>query len=180
VSAPGNLEEVRAEVAREDKRIRAAEERARKVAAEVAKRDEERAAERERLALKLIPAWRGGLNPVTESPAGSHSFDIGGIRGMEVTIRDIRYPVLRIIGEEVETSKGARVPLDEARRFLGILPRLVERMGQESDERIGHYSRISATSEGLRIGCHLIPYSEVRAFCADAGWPIPANLPEHL
>jgi hypothetical protein len=168
VSAPANLEEMRAEVARKDKRIRAAEERARKVAAEVAAREEERAAERERLALPKVADWRRGEDIYLPQPGSEPA----------ISIRSVRYPVLRIDGEEVETSKGARVTVDEARRFLGILPRLIERMGQESEERIGRYSRISATLDGLRIGCHLIPYSEVRAFCAFYGWPIPANLPE--
>lgn len=176
VSAPANLEEVRAEVAREDKRIRAAEERAAKVAAEVAAREEERAAARERLALPKVDDWRRGEDIHLPQPGTEPA----------ISIRSVRYPVLRIVAEvdgggaggEVETSKGARVTVDEARRFLAVLPRLIERMGQESEERIGHYSRISATLDGLRIGCHLIPYSEVRAFCAFYGWPIPANLPE--
>lgn len=167
VSAPSNLEEVRARVAEERAKVKRAEERAAKVAAEVARREEEEAARRESLAVSLIPAWRAGGSPII--PRGDVERTIG--------IGDVRYPVLRIVGEEVETSKGARVPVDEARRFLAILPRLIERMGEESAERIGHYSRISATPEGLRIGCHLIPYAEVRAFVGFVGWEVPANLP---
>lgn len=170
VSAPANLEEVRAEVAREDKRIRAAEERAAKVAAERAAREEAERAAEESAALPLIPAWRAGGNPTRMIGTETNP--------RTVSIRSIRFPVLRIVGDEVQTSKGATVPVDEARRFLAVLPRLIERMGEESAERIGHYSRICATLDGLRIGCHLIPYSEVRAFCAAVGWTVPANLPE--
>lgn len=183
VSAPANLEEVRARVAAEDKRNRQIEERAAKVAAERARKKEERAAARERLALPKVDDWRRGEDIYIPQPGSEPAIRIGCVR----------YPVLRIeTGSvdadprtsapgpdwEVVTSKGARVPLEEARRFLAVLPRLIERMGQESEERIGHYSRICATLDGLRIGCHLIPYSEVRAFCAFYGWPIPANLPE--
>jgi hypothetical protein len=168
VSAPTNLEEVRARVAAESVKVKRAEERAAKVAAEFAAREEAERQRRGALAATLIPDWRAGGSPII--PRGDTERTIG--------IGEVLYPVLRIDGEEVETSKGARVPVDEARRFLAVLPRLIERMGQESEERIGHYARISATLDGLRIGCHLIPYSEVRAFCAFYGWTVPANLPE--
>lgn len=165
VRTPGTVDEVRAKYAAEFAGL----ERKRKEEAERERLADERRkaeeAERERVALSLIPAWRMGDNPrakVEGSP--------------DITIRDVRYPILRLAGEEVETSWGARVPVDEARKALRILGRMIERGGNAAEpaESIGHYRGMRLEGGALRIGCHLIPLGEVAAFCAAAGWECPA------
>lgn len=165
VRAPGSMDEVRAKYAAEFDAL----ERERKARAEREREEAERRAkeeaERARVAATIVPAWRMGDAPrvkVDGSP--------------DITIRDVPYPVLRIVGEEVETSWGARVPMDEARKALRILGRLLERGEVVDSEPIGHFSGMRLERDTLRIGCHPIPLDEVRAFCAAAGWTFPAPL----
>lgn len=174
VRAPGTMDEIRAKFAAEfdalerERKAWAERERLAKAWAELEE------AERERLALSLIPEWRAGGSPILP----------GGDVRRTISVRDIRYPLLRIVngtdGAEVETSWGARVPADEARKALRILGRLLER-GDSSEpaESIGYYRGMRLEGDTVRIGCHPIPLDEVRAFCAATGWtfPAPATVP---
>ncbi len=133
------------------------------------------AAERSARALPLVDRFRKGeTSPTMPDPAFPDA--------RALSIRDIHYPVLRIVAgigspvpEEVETSWGARIPVEDARKALRMLPRLLARMGQRDEsESIGHYRGASAGPDALRVGCHTIPWAEVRAFCAYYGWECPA------
>jgi hypothetical protein len=74
--------------------------------------------------------------------------------------------LLRIKGEEVETSLGARVPIDHARRALRLV-RAVRRTGKAYQRNghtfhVGHYAFYSITPDGtLTAGCHVIPWAEI-------------------
>jgi hypothetical protein len=182
VIAPANLEDVRSRVIREEQRIRTAQERQIKAETQAAAKREEWHARREQLALHKLDDWRRGEDIHIPQPDGQSTIHVDAIR----------YPVLRIVeevdgglpGGEVETSKGARVAVDEARRLLSVLPRLLDKLRTSGDgsadpsERVGDYSKISTTFEGLRVGCHVIPWKEIRAFCVFVGWGVPAGLPE--
>lgn len=64
----------------------------------------------------------------------------------------------RIIGDEVQTSRGARVPLSEA---LTLVKKITK--GQKvKGFKIGHYTVNSIDKENLFIGCHIIPLTEVK------------------
>jgi len=64
---------------------------------------------------------------------------------------------LRIKGDIVETSKGARVPLDKALMLYGLI-----RKGKEiKGLRIGHYTCTYYNNEKVVIGCHSIALKEV-------------------
>jgi hypothetical protein len=174
VRAPDSLDEVRAKYATKlDALERTAKEEAEREEAEREEAEREEA-ERERLALSLIPEWRAGGSPILPGGAGRRT----------ISVRAIRYPLLRIVngtgGAEVETSWGARVPVDEAHKALRILGRLLER-GDSSElvESIGHYRGMRLEGNTVHIGCHPIPLDEVRAFCDAAGWtfPAPATVP---
>lgn len=168
VRAPGSVDEVRAKYAAEF--AREERERAARLAEEAEREARQRAADdaaESRALAEVLPAWRAG---------GPASIGEGAERA---SIRAIRYPVLRIVGEEVETSFGARVPVEDARKALRILPRLIDRMGEngaavDDAATLGAYRGISATRPALRIGCHSIPWAEVGAFCAFVGWDCPA------
>lgn len=74
--------------------------------------------------------------------------------------------MLRIRGEEIETSMGARVPIDHAKRVLGIIRTLhAENRAFESNGHtipIGVYKVDKIDADGmLHAGCHHIPYAEI-------------------
>ena len=170
VKVPASVDEVRAKYAAEFAALETERaERAERERAENERREREES-ERERVALTLIPAWRMGDNPRSKVEGSA-----------DITIGDVRYPVLRLIretdgAEVVETSWGARVPADEARKALRILGRMIERGAgaAEPTEPIGHYRGMRLEPGTLRIGCHPIPLGEVSAFCAAAGWECPS------
>lgn len=78
------------------------------------------------------------------------------------------YPdtLCRIVGTEVITSKGARVPVEHAKRVLPIILRCRRNnKGWKANGdtiRIGHYTFREITANGdITIGCHNIAWSEV-------------------
>lgn len=75
----------------------------------------------------------------------------------------------RIKGDFVETSKGARVPLDHAVRLVGIAQRIAARGGenftQGNGPMVGHF-RVNSIGSDMRvtIGCHTFePIESMRA-----------------
>lgn len=98
---------------------------------------------------------------------------------LAVTIRewregqDVHLPydvpaMLRINGAEIETSKGVRVPLDHAKRVLGIVRKVVERkeafVSNGHTIPIGVYKVDSIDVNGtLRAGCHVISFAEIQS-----------------
>ena len=74
--------------------------------------------------------------------------------------------VIRIEGDEVVTSKGARVPVSHAKRGLRFV-REVVKSGQEYRRNghtfhLGHYSIDRIETDGtLHAGCHVIAYAEI-------------------
>jgi len=72
---------------------------------------------------------------------------------------------LRIKGEEVETSRGAKVPIREAK----ILNERLKAGKDVKGWRVGHYTVISVNGV-LTIGCHKISQSELMRFRTKYGW----------
>ena len=74
--------------------------------------------------------------------------------------------LLRISGNEVETSRGARVPASHAIALLATIRKVVAR-GEEFTPNghtihIGHYSVDKIATDGtLTAGCHVIKYGEI-------------------
>jgi hypothetical protein len=75
--------------------------------------------------------------------------------------------MLRIVGDEVETSMGARVPVDHAARALKFV-RACMNAGREYNrnghtEHIGHYAIDRIEADGtLHAGCHVIAWEEIQ------------------
>lgn len=110
---------------------------------------------------ELLEAWRAGSNP---PELQSH---YGVLYNLPVMLRLSRVEHLTIA--EVETSKGARVPVEHALRGLRLVRRLVE--SGNSYQRnghtihLGHYAIDSITPDGtLTAGCHVIQYEEIQRF----------------
>jgi hypothetical protein len=102
---------------------------------------------REERRLKLLEqakldesAWRTG-GPLTEA------------------LRSLRPMLLRVRGEEMQTTGGASVPVSHALRLLS----LIERGKAKSGERVGHFTVSKVSSDTVKIGCHEISLSEARA-----------------
>lgn len=82
--------------------------------------------------------------------------------------------LLRINGEQIETSLGARVPVAAAPMVWHLVKRAVKNGGYTPDRaglsrlRIGDYPLDGIDADGtLHAGCHTIPYSELQLM-ADA------------
>ena len=74
---------------------------------------------------------------------------------------------LRIKGDEIETSRGAKIPLEHAIRAYPILKRLHERDSSVDISahsiKLGHYSVNRVEKNDLIVGCHKIPFNEIYA-----------------
>lgn len=118
------------------------------------KAERERLAEVRRLAEEKIARWKQGEN--VQLP---YSLD---------TV------YLRIEGEELVTSKGARVPVSHARRGLAIVQAC--RARGEGYKRnghtihLGHYAIDEITAEGnVKAGCHRVEWAEIERIAGELG-----------
>jgi hypothetical protein len=73
--------------------------------------------------------------------------------------------MLRVVGDEVETSRGARVPISHAKRALVLVRALVSRgeawQSNGHTCHVGHYQLDRIEADGtLKAGCHVIPRRE--------------------
>jgi hypothetical protein len=82
-------------------------------------------------------------------------------------------PMLRLSGDMVETSMGAKVPVAEAR----LLAKVVDKVEQSKenlkpeDMRIGHYTiNLITTTGDIVAGCHKIKAKEIKRFRKVMGW----------
>lgn len=86
--------------------------------------------------------------------------------GSSVSTRYFDTVLLRISGPEVETSLGARVPLDHARRALKLV-RATMASGRPFESNghsfhVGYYTVDRVEPDGtLKAGCHTIPWSSI-------------------
>ena len=118
--------------------------------AHAAEREQARRAEQHRIEMldfaEKSALWRDG-NPNVRLPWGAPA-------------------LLRINGDEVETSKGARVPVSHAKRGLAFVRRVVS-SGQEYVRNghtlhLGHYAIDRIQADGtLHAGCHVIKFAEI-------------------
>ena len=81
---------------------------------------------------------------------------------------------LRIKGDELQTSRGARVPLDHAVKAFRVIKRLKTR--GESYERnghtihLGHFALDAVDQQGnVTAGCHHVEWAEIERVATLAG-----------
>lgn len=78
-------------------------------------------------------------------------------RGESLGWHNFASTALRINGNDIETTHGARVPLEAAKQFYTAL-----RTGMNlTGIRVGMYTIQSVTAEVAVIGCHEIPMAEI-------------------
>lgn len=82
--------------------------------------------------------------------------------------------MLRVNGEQIETSQGARIPLAAAPMVWNLVERAIARGGWKpsglSAVKIGDYAVSEIRADGtLVVGCHEIPHSELRSMARQLG-----------
>jgi hypothetical protein len=79
---------------------------------------------------------------------------------------------LRRIGEEMETSRGVRVPIQDAKRAYQFVCKHKDdawrRNGQQFS--IGNYQLDSVNNAGVIAGCHRVTWDEIDRFAKLQGW----------
>lgn len=107
---------------------------------------EQREAQDKKEELAKLEAWKNG-------------------EGVSVSMRYDMPTYLRIKGKEIETSRGASVPLIEARKLWHIM----EAGASIDGVHIGHYTVTRLQDQNLVIGCHTIPLEEVKRIASQMG-----------
>ena len=74
---------------------------------------------------------------------------------------------LRIKEDQIETTKGARIPVDHAVKFWGLIKSWHEKgvsyVKDHHSIHLGNYSVNRFENDVLTVGCHSIPYSEIES-----------------
>ena len=77
---------------------------------------------------------------------------------------------LRIKDDEIQTTKGAKIPLEHAVKFWGLIKSWHEKGVQYVKDhhsiRLGNYIVNSFKDDMLIVGCHSIPYSEIESIAS--------------
>lgn len=146
-----------------------------KAARERKQREAERAAELAKikaevapLVAELLASWRNGASTdelmarVRDECGSPYTDKACAVREMCGTAPTM----LRVDGDEIETSRGARFPTSHAKlayRFLkGIVAKGEAWEPGEHTVRLGHFRVDRVEADGtIRAGCHTVPWSEV-------------------
>lgn len=95
--------------------------------------------------------------------------------GADIGWTNFEQTALRISadGSEIETSRGARIPVDHARRVWSLLTKWKAdgTQYQRGDKSIalGHYTVQQFNGNELTVGCHVIPWDEIAAIAVQLG-----------
>tara|TARA_R110002110_G_scaffold105172_4_gene264641 strand:+ start:3452 stop:4336 length:885 start_codon:yes stop_codon:yes gene_type:complete len=72
-------------------------------------------------------------------------------------------------GEHVETSHGARIPLDDAKTFYKVISRFRATPEECPSMSVSHFHLNKLSSQGARIGCHFLAWSIMDQFAKSIG-----------
>ena len=80
--------------------------------------------------------------------------------------------VLRVKGENVETSKGAKIPTSEAPTLWRLITRVMAgERDYEVGQAVGVYHLTKIRRDGsIVVGCHDIPHSEIKGIALQLGF----------
>lgn len=94
------------------------------------------------------------------------------LNGADVYPPHTRVPYVRVKGDEVETTWGARVPLVDALRAWGAMKYARAHhsaVPRESVGSLGGFSVTEVSPIGMRVGCHFIPFKFAQLAACAAG-----------
>lgn len=74
---------------------------------------------------------------------------------------------LRLVGDTIETSRGARVPLSDALALYRALAPVKERGVALPELSVGHYRGVYLRAGIVTVGCHSIPWPEIEALAGE-------------
>ena len=79
---------------------------------------------------------------------------------------------LRAVEDQMQTSRGARVPLDQAKLAFRFAQSKRESGWHRNGEtfKIGDYNLDSVNAQGVIAGCHRVTWAEIERFAATQGW----------
>jgi hypothetical protein len=85
-------------------------------------------------------------------------------------------------GDIMETSKGARVPIDEARKAYQFAQRVRAKGWHRNGEqfKIGYYDLDAVNASGIVAGCHRVSWAEAEQFAISQGWETGAQVAARL
>lgn len=80
--------------------------------------------------------------------------------------------MLRINGDQIETSKGARIPLSETATLWKLITRAMKgERDYEVGQAVGVYQLTKIRRDGsIVVGCHDIPHSEIKGIAVTLGY----------
>ena len=81
---------------------------------------------------------------------------------------------LRIVGENVETSRGAKIPVRHARRLWPIIQHVIKSgVDLNRDFKLGVYQLSKIHSDGaITVGCHFIKFDQLQKMAVTLGLPV--------
>ena len=123
-----------------------------KIEAREKKRKAREAKKREKLAKEKIEQWIDGLS--VSIPYG------------------VNRVFLRVQGNEVQTSQGAFVPYDAAKKSFAFMLRHKANGWKRNGETfaIGQYQLDAVNDNGIIAGCHRIDWQEINRFAQSENW----------
>lgn len=94
------------------------------------------------------------------------------LNGVPYAKRPAGETVLRVVGAEVETSKGASFPLADAERaFRFVIARREKGWHRNGEQfQIGDYQLDAVNEHGVVAGCHRLGWAEIERFAKAQGW----------
>ena len=139
--------------------------RADKIAAAEYKREQEKQCRIEAEAQEKIQRWLNG-----EGVSIPYSISRVYLRARHAACESIN-------GDQsddmiMETSKGARVPLNEAKRAFEFCMKMRDRGWHRNGEqfKVGSYQLDAIGKDGVIAGCHRISWDEIERFAKQQGW----------
>lgn len=79
--------------------------------------------------------------------------------------------ILRVKGDQIETNKGARIPVSDTPRIWAMVCRRREWSPRDA---IGAYQLTKIRGDGsIVVGCHDIPYVEIERIAVQLGYDVP-------
>jgi hypothetical protein len=79
---------------------------------------------------------------------------------------------LRQKGDEMETSKGATVPLSDAKRAFAFVTAKRQTGWHANSETfsIGQFTLSAVNEQGVVAGCHRVTWDEINRFAKSQAW----------